>query len=142
MTTGRPIATTLIALCLAALALTGCLVDNPFERQSAKERWTRAVGNEQYAGAASVLRGPAVPDWEAETTRLRQQHGKVRAIQSGDLVGWQNEALFTSVRVTWADGHERCLRLRSTADDRLQLLDNGWQDCANVPFNPTPPPGP
>lgn len=141
MTTHRPLVT-LPCILLTALALTGCIVSSPFERQSARNRWTHDFYNEQYGQAANVLRGPAVPAWEAEANQLRQQHGKVRAIQSGDLVGWQNEAPFTSVRVTWADGHERCLRLRRTADDRLELLDTGWQDCAIVPFNPTPPPGP
>ena len=133
---------TAAACLLAALALSGCTVTSPFERPSAKTRWTRAVSNEQYAGAASVLRGPAVPAWEAETTRLRQQHGKVRSVALDDLIAWQNEAPFTAVRVTWADGYARCLRLRRTADDALDLLDSGWQDCATVPFNPTPPPGP
>ncbi len=140
MTTPR--AFTTITLVLAALALTGCMVNNPFERQSARNRWSQAFYNEQYSRAANILRGPAIPTWEAEATQLRQQHGKVRAMNIDDLSTWQNEAPFTSVRVTWADGHERCLRLRRTADDRLELLDTGWQDCANVPFNPTPPPGP
>jgi len=142
MTIRRTRSTTLIALCLVACALSGCMVSNPFERQSAKNRWTQAFYNEQYGQAANILRGPAVLAWEAETTRLRQQHGKVRAMNIGDLAGWRNEAPFTSVRVNWADGHERRLRLRRTADDKLALLDGGWQDCANVPFNPTPPPGP
>lgn len=138
----RPFFATMPLILLTALLLGGCMVSNPFVRQSARNRWIQAVSNEQYAGAASILRGPGVPAWEAETNRLRQQHGKVRAIQSDDLVGWQNEAPFTSVRVTWADGYQRCLRFRSAADERLEFLDGGWQDCANVPFNPTPAPGP
>lgn len=127
---------------LAALTLAGCLAVNPFARQSARNRFLQDFVNERYGAAAARLRGSGVATWEAEAGQLRQGHGKVRAVQSDDLVGWQNEPPFTSVRVTWADGHERCFRYRSVGDDRLALLDGGWQDCAAVPFNPTPPPGP
>lgn len=126
----------------AALTLTGCMIANPFERQSARNRWLQDFVNERYGSAAGRLRGPGIATWETEAGRLRQAHGKVRSVQSDDLVGWQNEPPFTSVRVTWTDGHERCLRYRQVGDDQLELLDGGWQDCANVPFNPTPPPGP
>lgn len=45
-------------------------------------------------------------------------------------------------RVTWADGYGRCFRYRADVGNSLASLDGSWQDCANVPFNPTPPPGP
>lgn len=132
-----------IAIVFAALALSGCMVLNPFERQSAKNRWTAAIVNEDYVGAGRLLTGPSVATWETEARQLRQAHGKVRSLNLADVISQRGEPPFTSIRVTWADGYERCLRLRRVADDRhLDLLDGGWQDCANVPFNPTPPPGP
>lgn len=138
----RPLAAGAVVF-LAALTLAGCAVSNRFERQSARNRWLHDFVNEQYASAAARLRGPGVATWEAEAGQLRQAHGKVRAVQSGDIIDWRGEPPFTSVRATWADGYERCLRLRRAADDRhLDLLDGGWQDCSNVPFNPTPPPVP
>lgn len=105
------------------------------------ERWSAAMGRGDHEVAQRALLAEDGPTWRAEADRLAKQHGRVRVIQNDDVVPDQG-APFKSVRVTWADGHDRCLRVRLPADDRLDLLDGGWQDCAAVPFNPTPPPGP
>jgi hypothetical protein len=130
-----------LLVCGISASLSGCAPRrNPFARESPTNRWMAAMLAGDYAAAEGLLRGSNVSAWRTETDQLGQQHGKVRAIWRDDVAGYQNEAPFTSIRVVWADGLERCLRVRRTADEYPELLDGGWQDCATVPFNSTPPP--
>jgi len=128
--------TTVLAI---LVLLSSCGVPNPFERKSAMTRWTEATSRGEYGAAQQLLLEEDAPAWRAEAERLATQHGRVRAIQSDDIVPSQGRPI-RSVRVTWADGYERCLRVGLPVGERIDVLDSGWQDCAAVSFNPTPGP--
>ncbi len=129
-----------LAAALAILVLlSSCGVRNPFERKSTMTRWIEAVGRGDFGAAEQLLLSEDGPRWRAEIEQLTTRHGPVRAIQSDDVIPVQGHPV-RSIRVTWADGYERCLQASLPVDERIDLAGSGWQDCAAVPFNPTPGP--
>ncbi len=104
---------------------------------SSAERWRDAVARGDFGRAQGQIVANQRAQWRQDTEALVKGHGAVRIpVWSGGRSGFppgfdQRQAIY---RLVFADGYERCLRVRSRGSrGSLELVDGGYVDCATVP---------
>lgn len=124
-----------VAVATVAVLLSGC-ASSQAGILPAYTAWTSAVQRGDYVAARNLLAGSAGTQWYADTRALEQQHGKIVEVVGGGGTqgGWQPYE--ATVRLTWRDGYQRCIRLNESVTRDLAIQGSGYLDCTQVPNNP------
>lgn len=124
-----------VAVATVAVLLSGC-ASSQAGILPAYTGWTSAIQRGDYVAARNLLEGSAATKWYTDTQTLDQQHGKIIEVGGGGGTRGGLAPYEATIRLTWQDGYQRCIRLDENVARELYIQGNGYLDCALVPNNP------